>query len=165
LEGSTQTKFASRIEPNPWKKMRIAPWTMIYVAWAVCAALVGARCLPNLGGLPPFFELISCLFFVVFFAIGSWNRLSRRYERAQDKSGWFLPIWSSSPDRNPQSNALWQVLGFGAFGLSSLAAAILAKRDSDVGLLTLSMSIGLLVGLLLFRYEWRSEGRSQIWNR
>jgi hypothetical protein len=137
--------------------MKITPWTAFYLGVAAFSSFVGLALLDE---APRFSPAQETLYFVVplffLFATGStFFRLSTRYSKSEDKRAWRLPVWSSSPLKNPQSNRLFQVLGFGALGATAIVAGILEKKNYEFGVLSLAMGAGILSGWMFFRLKQR----------
>jgi len=137
--------------------MKITPWTAFYFWVAVFSGFAGLSLLDEAPRSSPAQETLYFVVPVFFlFAAGStFFRLSTRYGKSKDKSAWLLPIWSSSPLKNPQSNRLFQVLGFGSFGATAVIVGVLRKKDYEFGVMSLGMGAGILAGWIFFRLKQR----------
>ncbi|HTQ30975.1 MAG TPA: hypothetical protein VMI53_07180 [Opitutaceae bacterium] len=133
--------------------MKITPWTMIYFGVAILAGMAGPSSL--IEQQPSNDIYVFAPFFLLFTAWSTYFSLSTRYEKTKDRLGWSLPIWSSSPFANPQSNRLFQVLAFGSLGITAVVAGVLRTKDYEFGILSLTMSVGILCGWMLFRMKMR----------
>jgi hypothetical protein len=89
--------------------------------------------------------------FGLFAGFCTYFRLSARFEESKFERCWSMPIWSSSPVENPQSNRLMQVLAFGAFGFSGTVVGVLTGTNYTFAAACGAAGFGVFVGLMIFR--------------